>query len=667
MRALRLDGDESRDTRSASPVSRAPNGHSGLGAVSEQGKVFIQFAWPYSMDGMRGGGTKNVGERILGAGVLDWLEDSDYESEELAERERRRSETMLLSAPSLRETQQGPGGIAGTLSSSQCGTTEAPRMTITGRSGETSITVCPRCMRDVPTADWAKHTCAQDQRYRLTETGHVHRMISEWEARSARDGAHGAMPQAHGQAQVISIAEALGIQEAVQTAPAACNGTARVISIAQALGVEGLRSPRGQARGQWFEMGLADMAGLTTQPETPEAAVGEEEGPSDDWRTWGRDACQNCGMTSAHGVLEWRICRCRAWYCAACASGQCVHCPAARVWVDPEVAGRVEMRADFMNDPRDAMTVDPTTDVAAPRKISPDEAQAARIASMRTRKERLDEKRADRREMARAHTRQGLRPGRERNRDGEIMVASANVTCTTSLKEELEHGVELRRAHHILLQEHKLRGEYLEAATTWAARRGWDAHINEAYIKEARPGGGTAVISRDTAGVRPMPAPPTELEGRCTMGAIDVNGSITVVAWYGITGGCLAQQLPLWQTLATLLRMHGLPFVVGGATGKSRPTSSRARACTRCWTPVCARGKEPRTCSRGGGSTSSSCPIPSWLEDGASNICTARDSLPIALQYSTWTSVGARRAACAWRDRGPSPSIYLSALGGGRR
>ncbi len=432
-------------------------------AEEQSDYVSVHLARGQHLLQLRGGGvTEDAGKPVrkgpIGAGVLDWLYDSDFEAEETAELERRRNEGLVQGAWRRGE------------SVAQCSTRNKPRMTITGRSGETSVTVCHRCMRDIPTADWEAHACTEGQGDRLANIGRVQRMISEWEARSTRGGARGV--ELHGGARVISISEALGIHDQDTEPPdlGVDSSGARVISIAQALAAEGRRSPRDQTPSQWFEMGLVAMAESSVQPE---AAASGDQAPHDDWRTWGRDACQGCGMTSAQGAHEWRICRCGAWYCAACASGQCVHCPAARVWVDPEMTCGSEGRTNgpIGNDPRAASAEEPAAEVTAPRRMSPDEAQEARASSMKSKKERLDEKRVDRRSLARVHMRQGLRPGRERNREGEMIIASANVTCTTSLKDELEHGVELRRAHHILLQEHKLRGESLDAATTWAAKQ----------------------------------------------------------------------------------------------------------------------------------------------------------------------------------------------------
>ncbi len=528
------------------------------------GNISVRLAEGQHLLNLRGGGaTDSGGERArrgpLGAGVLHWLYDSDYENEEAAELERRRNEGLIIGGSRRHE---GDDDNTGTQSAPQRATESRPRMRITGRSGETNIRVCHKCMKDVPLACWEAHACTGNQSRQASSTGRVQRMISEWEARSCYGNSQ--QTDSRSSARTISLAEALGIHDARPPEPGADGGGARVVSIAQALADEPRESPRDRhAPRQWYDRGLAEIASLDVQPG---AAADDEQGHRADWKTWSRDACQGCGMTSLQGVREWRICRCREWYCAACASGQCVHCPAARVWTDPEVTGTGDDRDSWpiVDEAQAAAAGDCAMNIAALRWTSPDEAQKSRVAAMKAHKEHLDEKRTHRRGLARVHVRQGLRPGRERNRDGEIVIASANVTCTTSLKDELEHGVELRRVHHILLQEHKLKGDSLDAATAWAAKHGWDAHINEAYIKESRPGGGTAVLSRDSSGVRPMAPPPTELEGRCTMGAIDGNGSIVAVAWYGVTGGCLAQQLPLWQALATLLRMHGLPFVVGG-------------------------------------------------------------------------------------------------------
>ncbi len=183
---------------------------------------------------------------------------------------------------------------------------------------------------------------------------------------------------------------------------------------------------------------------------------------------------------------------------------------------------------------------------------------------MEARRSQLDKRRKERKELADEQVRQGRRPHRERNRRMQVVIAAANVTANESLKSELEHGEDLKDVDDLHIQEHTLKGEPLDKARRWAAEHGWDSHLDEAYVKESKPGGGTGVLAKDSAGVRPLGTPPQLLEGRCTMGAIDLSGAVVVMPWYGISGGCLAHQLPLLQCMAEVLRSIGLPFIVGG-------------------------------------------------------------------------------------------------------
>ncbi len=144
------------------------------------------------------------------------------------------------------------------------------------------------------------------------------------------------------------------------------------------------------------------------------------------------------------------------------------------------------------------------------------------------------------------------------------MIATVNCTSDGSLRGELQHGCELQKCDHLLIQEHKLQGEAIDQARRWAAKLGWDAHIEEAYTKRKKPGGGTAVLSSDRTGVRPGAEPPECLTGRCAFGTIDIGGAVLVVPWYGITGGRVQQQLKPLRALAERIIALGLPTIVGG-------------------------------------------------------------------------------------------------------
>ena len=82
---------------------------------------------------------------------------------------------------------------------------------------------------------------------------------------------------------------------------------------------------------------------------------------------------------------------------------------------------------------------------------------------------------------------------------------TANATCASSLRAELESGTALTTANFIAVQEHKLGTSALNAAEMWASKAGWRLLGESGYWKEKALGGGTAVLSRPTAALRPAP------------------------------------------------------------------------------------------------------------------------------------------------------------------
>ncbi len=54
------------------------------------------------------------------------------------------------------------------------------------------------------------------------------------------------------------------------------------------------------------------------------------------------------------------------------------------------------------------------------------------------------------------------------------------------------------------------------------------------------------------------------LNGRFTGGVVDLLGGALLGVFYGLSGKPVAEQIPLWHALATMIRTAGLPFIVMG-------------------------------------------------------------------------------------------------------
>ncbi len=506
-------GDRPRgDPRGATDdgyVAQTADGHDGPSTAPAQRKISTQFAWPFSLLSLRGGGPKaGTGPpgagRTLGAGVLEWLEDSEYEAEELAEQERRRSEEMLLQEPSRDEARQAV----------------AASRVITGVTNGRRVRICTLCSRDVPEEAWEGHVCGMAER-----TGSVRRLINLWEAIGDRE----------------------------LTAP---------------------RQEEAPLMRPLREMALQADADQQAGTPSPCSEVATE---CTDWIRG--KACPSCGlmMRNAADGTEWRVCRCGLVYCRLCAQGPCLSCPAAAVWNDsaeptvgaPEVrhapsttACRAEDAANsqgvFEFGPR--MPEPPALE--APR--SPDglfEARAARRAEFT--KTRNDNRAAERR-TRRDQVREGRRPPRQRSQRTDITLTTVNPTCASALKEELEHGHELSGTHYLFIQEHKLRGAAKCRGDNWARKMGWDCITDDAYIKEKKEGGGTAIWTRDSRGIRPMAKVGDAFTGRASFGVCWINGEVTTCSVYGVSGAGVKGQLQLWAMILERVKAAGRPFIIGG-------------------------------------------------------------------------------------------------------
>ncbi len=119
------------------------------------------------------------------------------------------------------------------------------------------------------------------------------------------------------------------------------------------------------------------------------------------------------------------------------------------------------------------------------------------------------------------------------------------------------------------IQEHRLRGASRDAAARRLLEAGWDIVLDEAYTKISDAGGGTALLGARWSGVRPVSRLSGEaasalerLQGRISLGIIDVIGGILLVSFYGLDGQPVAKQVELWHDMGRIIMLLGLPFVI---------------------------------------------------------------------------------------------------------
>ncbi len=311
--------------------------------------------------------------------------------------------------------------------------------------------------------------------------------------------------------------------------------------------------------------------------------------------------CYACGLAShgaGHGTC-WRICRCGYMYCSSCSSHACLVCPADPVWdenqddVDTEVEGRGpaiqyhHIASDASSD--DGCSVDYGNSAAAHAdRPSPDTLLATRDRRAEAHRQSRRDSRVQQRAIAKEQVAQGRRPRRERRGGGECILTTANVTSANSLMAELRHGTALGDSHYLLIQEHCVRGEARTRAADTAIRDGWDVVADDAYIKYSKEGGGTALLTRESTGIRPAARGHNWPEGRISVGTIILGGSeVVLLTIYAISGANLAKQMDLIKVVAETVRTLARPFIVGGdwqISPEELATSGIERAldCTIC-------------------------------------------------------------------------------------
>ncbi len=310
--------------------------------------------------------------------------------------------------------------------------------------------------------------------------------------------------------------------------------------------------------------------------------------------------CAECSVTSLDGDIAWRICRCRAVRCTRCASSPCRSCGQPPIASTPrgddadgtdrrgvigdegphdvhETTGAQEDEGDVNRalegelTHHDARLSNGTIQLASePARIfTPAEALERRDIMLAQARDSMNSKRSHSHEQRRLQMRQGRRPPRPRGRAQGIVLLQANVTTASSWEQEMAFGEAFQDVDFFAVQEHKLRGDFRELAKKRLSRNGWDAVVDEAYIKVSDPGGGTALAAAKWSGVRPIGCLSGEsaaalgrLAGRASFGTIDVVGGTLLSSFYGLDGLGVAKQIPLWTDLAMVIRAIGLPFII---------------------------------------------------------------------------------------------------------
>ncbi len=487
--------------------------------------LVVRMTEGFNLLTLRGGGSEvATGTTITtpGAGVAEWLDDSDYEEKEMAVWSRQRIERDISS--DHRES-------APTAPSNSYDT--APRRTpvIFGQNAGTAIVVCLDCNQDT-ILDKIRSTRACCGR-RICDTCYALNC-------TLCDG------RSPGQPRVLHLASALGLHgDTDPTTPTIHDLNADESTRQWAPNLFDVRDMAwhdGTLAAEVPRINLAD--GSLTCSASPPGMF-----------------CLRCGVRHDQGYNQWRICKCSAVYCVQCAEEPCVDCPVNYIWQGP-MGGGERGEAGVTATALDGNAYDST-----PLVITPGQAAARRKDMMEARRRDREQRKQVHRQLRSRQERDGLRPRRERPHGGGIVFATANVTLDSTWKEEDSHGNTLRGINYLAVQEHGQREtDKLEAIERWIRASGGDPIIDPAYVKNSDPGGGTALVARSPGGIRKLsPSEKANLDketvGRYSMGIGNAGHDFLFISGYGITGGEPAKQYKLWGQMAAAAIRLGLPFV----------------------------------------------------------------------------------------------------------
>ncbi len=319
--------------------------------------------------------------------------------------------------------------------------------------------------------------------------------------------------------------------------------------------------------------------------------------------------CLGCGLRLGDSGVQWRICRCRATYCVACALLPCYDCGALGTDVKENSADE-----EVTWTAAEASAV--VASAGAPPSISPEEAASRRRKIQEDFRERRYSERKASRTVRTSQEKQGLRPQRPRSQRKGTVMLSVNVSGYGTLEKELKSGSKLVECDYLFVQEHKCSGDKHDAAVHWLRKHDWDVVCGHPYWKDKDWGGGVAILSRAEGGIRPLPEPGGICKGRLGLCIADVDGECVLGCLYGVSGAPTCQQLPLWKEAADILRSLGLPFILGGAIGSCARGTWKHQGYIVFLRPRYARQVVPPTSSRARNWTGTSCQSASWKGAG---------------------------------------------------
>ncbi len=286
-------------------------------------------------------------------------------------------------------------------------------------------------------------------------------------------------------------------------------------------------------------------------------------------------ACTTCGRDLRHEGSTWRICRCGANICDPCAGGYCTSCGAAPIrggvrdghrdgLPGPQVFSLGGGSDSHCDDGWSVTTPEATTMYDEGRTLPPD---ALLVRRDKLIDDRRDERVAKRKRSHRVRERQradGLRPKRAVYVSDRVSFVTANASAASTLIREVKHGTQLRRASYLFIQEHGLEGEAFDRHLRDLAELGWEGVATRAYRKTEGNGGGTAVLTSSSNGLRPVCRAVEQQVGRITLAVANFGFDVLLISLYGVSGGGLARQLGLWRYMVEWMRLLGLPFIIGG-------------------------------------------------------------------------------------------------------
>ncbi len=458
-----------------------------------------------------------------GAGVLEWLE----RGEELEREERRRipqKHTISL-FDELADQLPEEGERSPTL----------PPMTVWGQRNLTRVVMCTQCYLDADVANCkvcqcgvvACGTCAARQCRFCGAAFAVWRLAGNHDSPEAGPNGHAADDNSDGLAD-LSILRAA----------------------AQGMAIE-----RVHAADEWLQCSGEDNG-------TPQVGARGDKGPS---------ACSRCSLPLGMGGIEWRICRCGASTCLACAPENCGDCGQQLTCQDNR------RPAECFDLARGEASASPQSRVALggsalarrppmdpPVALTPEQAHERRMA-MRERKHEANTLRRQRsRVLRRSQQADGRRPRRPPRAHVVIDLVTINITAANTFKEELAHGTALNNVSLVAIQEHGLGDHAHGAFVEWLRLQRAAGVLDSAYFKNTSYGGGTAILSMKGVGLRPLPPLDGEWAGRTSWASLDDHGGIVLVSVYGISGAPLCAQLPLWKAIAERLLALGRLFIMTG-------------------------------------------------------------------------------------------------------